>query len=86
MAWNFEISWVLGKAIPTPDTTSRQQQATTGTDDDLPAAPAALRLDKEASPDLAGDEEFAAYGRLKAGEINAVTWERVQRKRGETER
>ena len=63
MAWNFEISWVLGKAIPTPDTTSRQQQATTGTDDDLPAAPAALRLDKEASPDLAGDEEFAAVAR-----------------------
>ena len=28
--------------------------------------------------DLAGDEEFAAYGRLKAGEITAVTWERVQ--------
>ena len=58
--------------------TSRQPQATRGTNDDFHESLAAVQLDEEVHMDLAGDEEFAAYGRLKAGEINAVTWERVQ--------
>ena len=78
MAWNFTISWVPGTAIPAPDATSRRPQQASDTEDDFPVALAALRMDEDVNIDLAGDEEFAAYGRLKAGEINAVTWERVQ--------
>ena len=72
MAWNFSISWVPGTAIPAPDATSRRPQSAPDTVDDFPVALAALRLDEVVGTDLAGDEEFAAYGRLKAGEINAV--------------
>ena len=79
MAWNFTISWVPGTAIPAPDATSRRPQSATDTVDNWPqVALAALRIDEVAGDDLAGDKEFAAYGRLKAGEINAVTWERVE--------
>ena len=78
MPWNFTISWIPGKEIPAPDATSRQPQANTGTGDEFQQSLAAVRLDVEDNMDLAGDKEFAAYGRLRAGEINAVTWERVQ--------
>merc|ERR1719402_194888 len=75
MPWNFTVSWVPGKEIPAPDATSRQPQGTT---EDDGFEEAAVRLDPEEDIDMANDEEFAAYGRLKAGEITAVTWERVQ--------
>ena len=78
MPWTFKISWVPGSAIPAPDATSRRPQETTDGRDDFPAAMAAIRVDEAAEYDLAGDTEFAAYGRLKAGEVAAVTWERVQ--------
>ena len=77
MPWNFTITWIPGKDLPAPDATSRQPQAATGTGDEFQESLAAMRLEEEHT-DLADDEEFAAYGRLKAGEINAVTWERVQ--------
>ena len=78
MPWNFTISWVPGTAIPAPDATSRRPQDTTSAGDDFPVALAALRMVEETADDLAGDTEFAAVGTLKAGEIAAVTWERVQ--------
>ena len=78
MPWSFTISWIPGKEIPAPDATSRQPQATTEEDDGFRESLAAVRLEADDNIDMAGDKEFAAYGRLKAGEIAAVTWDRVQ--------
>ena len=44
MAWNFSNTWVPGTAIPAPDATSRQSQASTGEDDDFTVSVAALSL------------------------------------------
>ena len=78
MPWNFQISWVPGSAIPAPDATSRKPQESPTTGDDFTIAMAAMRTHEVADNDLAGDREFAAYGQLRAGEVAAVTWERVQ--------
>ena len=67
MAWNFSITWVPGTAIPGPDATSRQSQASTGEDDDFTVAVAALQIEEDEIRDLAGDMEFAAYGRGDQG-------------------
>ena len=61
--------------------TRRDVQTATGDGqgvDDFTVALAALRLDKVLGEDLAGDVEFAVFGKLKAGEIAAVTWEWVK--------
>ena len=78
MPWSFSVAWVPGTAIPAPDATSRRPQDTPGMPDDFPAAMAAIRTAEVETTDLAGDAEFAALGRLKTGELAAVTWDRVQ--------
>ena len=67
MAWNFSITWVPGTAIPGPDATSRQSQASTGEEDDFTVAVAALQIEEDEIRDLTGDMEFAAYGRGDQG-------------------
>ena len=81
MVWNFSISWVPGTVIPAPDETSSRQQETDGAVDNFMVTLAALQLDEVLREDLAGDVGFAAFGKLKASEIAAVTWERVKEER-----
>ena len=77
LPWQFTISWVPGTAIPAPDATSRQPQPQPE-DEAFPIALAAIMTEEEHETDLAGDTEYAAVARLRAGELQAVTWERVQ--------
>ena len=78
MAWSFGVAWVLGAAIPAPDATSRCLQDGPEESDDFPTAMAVIRTAEVETTDLVGNAEFAALGHLKAGEIAAVTWDRVQ--------
>ena len=75
LPWQF--SWVPGTAIPAPDATSRQPQPQPA-DEAFPIALAAIMTEEENKTDLAGDMEYAAVARRRAGELQAVTWERVQ--------
>ena len=72
--WQFSISWVPGTAIPAPDATSRQPQSQL-TDEVFPIAMASIMTEEADETDLAGNTEYAAVARWRAGELQAVTWE-----------
>ena len=78
MPWSFSVAWVPGSAIPAPDATSRRPQEGPVEPDGFQEAMAAIRVSEEPVTDLSGDAEFAALGKLKTGQIAAVTWDRVQ--------
>ena len=66
------------EVIPSLDATSCRPQEVPEAEEDFTTALTAIMTTEEAD-DVAGDMEFVGMGQLKADQIAAVMWERVQK-------